>query len=95
MTLSQQKLTVWSAIISIAKHHLDFYGQSFIYGTDGFSAFHPDNLQRETRLLPMIITNFRIFNQPVHIGADNSPLKGSHLAHPGTDARPPPQYVFL
>lgn len=52
-------------------------GTIYFGGTDGFSAFHPDNLQRETRLLPMIITNFRIFNQPVHIGADNSPLKGA------------------
>jgi two-component system sensor histidine kinase ChiS len=50
-------------------------GTIYFGGTDGFSAFHPENLQRETRLLPMVITNFRIFNQPVRIGEENSPLR--------------------
>src|SRR5690606_21155568 len=49
-------------------------GTIYFGGTDGFSEFHPENLQRETRLLPMVITNFRIFNQPVPIGREDSPL---------------------
>lgn len=56
---------------------IDSDGTIYFGGTDGFSEFHPENLQRETRLLPMIITNFRIFNQPVPIGAEDSPLEKS------------------
>jgi two-component system sensor histidine kinase ChiS len=50
-------------------------GTIYFGSADGFSAFHPENLQRETRMLPMVITNFRIFNQPVKIGAEDSPLQ--------------------
>lgn len=53
---------------------IDTDGTIYFGSSDGFSEFHPENLQRETRLLPMVITNFRIFNQPVSIGADGSPL---------------------
>lgn len=54
---------------------IDSDGTIYFGGTDGFSEFHPDNLQRETRLLPMVITNFRVFNQPVPIGSEDSPLE--------------------
>lgn len=56
---------------------IDSDGTIYFGGTDGFSEFHPENLQRETRLLPMVITNFRIFNQPVPIGNEDSPLDKS------------------
>lgn len=53
---------------------IDADGTIYFGSTDGFSEFHPENLQRETRLLPMVITSFRIFNQPVAIGTEDSPL---------------------
>lgn len=56
---------------------IDADGTIYFGGTDGFSAFHPDNLQLEIRHLPMVITNIRIFNKTPPIGTDDSPLQES------------------
>ena len=49
-------------------------GTVYFGGTDGISAFSPDKLRQEPPSFPLIVTNFRIFNQPVKIAAEGSPL---------------------
>lgn len=54
---------------------LDGDGTVYFGSTDGISAFHPENLQREISNLPLVITHFRILNMPVKVGTENSPLQ--------------------
>lgn len=49
--------------------------QQYIYfgGINGFNRFHPDSITINTYVPPVELTDFKIFNRPIHIG-DNSPL---------------------
>jgi PAS domain S-box-containing protein len=49
-------------------------GEMFFGGSNGFNAFFPQNIRDIPYVPPVVITNFRIFNKPVPIGA-NSVLK--------------------
>lgn len=52
-------------------------GHIIFGGSNGFNYFHPDSIN-DNRVIPkVVITDFKIFNQPVKVNEDNSPLKQS------------------
>jgi ligand-binding sensor domain-containing protein/signal transduction histidine kinase len=51
-------------------------GSILLGGTKGFNVIYPDKIVENTNIPPVLITDFRIFNKPVKIGARHgSPLK--------------------
>ena len=50
------------------------YGELFFGGTNGFTAFYPSTLETNTHVPPVVITDFQIFNKPVDIDGEDSPL---------------------
>ena len=52
-------------------------GELFFGGTNGFTAFFPSNLAANLHVPPVVITDFQIFNKPVGIDEEGSPLKKS------------------
>jgi ligand-binding sensor domain-containing protein/signal transduction histidine kinase len=50
-------------------------GELLFGGVNGFNIFHPGNLIENKNLPPVVITNFKLFNKPVVIGATKSPLQ--------------------
>ena len=44
-------------------------GEMFFGGSNGFNAFHPENVQDNPYVPPVVVTSFKIFNKPVPIGA--------------------------
>lgn len=49
-------------------------GEMFFGGSNGFNAFFPEEVRDNSYIPPVVITSFKIFNEPVSIGA-NSVLK--------------------
>ena len=49
-------------------------GQIFVGGTGGLSAFYPEQIQDNPTIPPVVLTGFELFNEPVEIGAEDSPL---------------------
>lgn len=49
-------------------------GELMFGGPDGFNIFHPDSLKYQNLSVPIVFTNFTIFNQPVAINNPKSPL---------------------
>ena len=49
-------------------------GKLFFGGINGVTAFYPDKLPNNPYIPPVVLTDFRLFNQSVSIG-DNSPLQ--------------------
>jgi ligand-binding sensor domain-containing protein len=54
-------------------------GELFFGGTNGFNVFKPEDLKNNNYVPPVLITDFQIFNKPVEIDKENSPLKQSIL----------------
>lgn len=54
----------------------DESGEMFLGGVNGLTAFHPDSIHDNLNIPPVVITNFRLFNEEVPIGED-SPLHES------------------
>jgi len=54
-------------------------GNIYFGGVNGFNYFHPDSIQPNSFIPPIVITNFLIFNRKVPIGSKNSPLK-THIS---------------
>lgn len=52
-------------------------GELYFGGTNGFNVFYPDQLKNNNHVPPVVITNFQIFNKPVDINKEDSPLKSS------------------
>ena len=50
-------------------------GNLFFGGTNGFNIFNPEELRNNDHIPPVVITNFQIFNRPVKINNEDSPLK--------------------
>ena len=46
----------------------------FFGGTNGFNVFHPEELRINDLVPEIVITDFTIFNKPVEVDAENSPL---------------------
>ncbi len=57
-----------------AYHHSRTGGELFFGGINGFNAFNPQLVKDNSYIPPIVITDFKIFNKPVPIGAD-SPLQ--------------------
>ncbi len=45
-------------------------GELLFGGTNGFNLFRPENVKSNTKIPPIYITDFKIFNKPVPIGED-------------------------
>jgi ligand-binding sensor domain-containing protein/signal transduction histidine kinase/DNA-binding response OmpR family regulator len=52
-----------------------FSGSLVFGGPDGFNMFNPDSIKFNTRVPSVYITDIKISNCPVKIGAENSPLQ--------------------
>ncbi|MDO1444988.1 two-component regulator propeller domain-containing protein [Rhodocytophaga aerolata] len=52
-----------------------YSGELLFGGNNGFNLFHPDSLKQLTSQVPLVWIDFQIFNKPVPIGKDNSPLQ--------------------
>jgi PAS domain S-box-containing protein len=63
-------LTGWSACFKSSS------GEMFFGGFSGGIAFHPDKVVDSPYVPPVVLTDFRLFDRPVTVGAD-SPLKRS------------------
>jgi signal transduction histidine kinase/ligand-binding sensor domain-containing protein len=53
-------------------------GELYFGGVNGFNVFHPEDIECNPYIPPVVITDFQIFNKPVNIG-ENSPLK-THIS---------------
>ena len=49
-------------------------GELFFGGINGFNAFYPQQVKNNDYIPPIVITDFKIFNQSIHLGKD-SPLQ--------------------
>ncbi|WP_397547004.1 methyl-accepting chemotaxis protein [Rhodothermus marinus] len=54
-------------------------GALFFGGFNGFNVIYPDRFEPNTTPPPVVLTDFRLFNQPVRVGAKDSPLK-AHIS---------------
>jgi len=53
----------------------DENGNIYFGGTEGFNVFNPDSIIENSLKSPVVITNLLIFNKPIGINTQNSPLK--------------------
>ncbi|MBN2521026.1 MAG: hypothetical protein JXB17_11005, partial [Bacteroidales bacterium] len=56
-------------------HYKSSDGKLYFGGTNGFNVFNPNDIIENKAIPPIIITDFQIFNKPVKINAEGSPLK--------------------
>jgi signal transduction histidine kinase/ligand-binding sensor domain-containing protein len=49
-------------------------GEFVFGGNNGFNLFHPDSLKRLNTDIPIVLTDFQLFNEPVPIRGKDSPL---------------------
>jgi PAS domain S-box-containing protein len=52
----------------------DATGFMYFAGNNGFNVFHPDSIQDNPFVPPIVLTDFQIFNQSIKAGDENSPL---------------------
>lgn len=52
-------------------------GTIMVGGINGFNEFHPDKIRHNSQVPAVILTDFQLFNQPVKIGSEHSPLSMS------------------
>ena len=50
-------------------------GELLFGGPNGFNVIHPDRLKENTFVPPVVLTDFQLFNRPVEIGGEESPLR--------------------
>ena len=50
-------------------------GEMYFGGVNGFNVFHPDEIVDNPNVPEIVITDFQIFNRPVSIAEEGSPLK--------------------
>lgn len=50
-------------------------GKLYFGSTKGFTAFSPNTIQENKNIPPVLITDIKIFNKPVSINKNNSPLR--------------------
>jgi len=53
----------------------DKNGKLYFGGNNGFNVFYPDSIKENTNKPEIVFTDFLIFNKPVEIGKEDSPLK--------------------
>jgi len=66
---------LWTLDIS-GESYCSSTGEMFIATNDGVLTFYPDSIQDNTHIPAVVITDFKLFGEPVKIG-ENSPLKRS------------------
>ncbi len=54
-------------------------GEIYFGGYNGFNSFHPDSIKVNDYIPKVYITGFNLFNKPVQIGGDESPLQ-NHIS---------------
>ncbi|MCP5049757.1 MAG: hypothetical protein GY940_21490, partial [bacterium] len=62
-------------------------GEMYFGGTNGFNVFHPGKLKDNTRVPPMVITDFKLFNKTVKIGdlgRDGNPILAKSISETST-----------
>jgi signal transduction histidine kinase/DNA-binding response OmpR family regulator len=47
-------------------------GEMFFGGDNGFNSFYPDSIKENVRIPPIVITDFRLFNNSVPVGLDTT-----------------------
>lgn len=52
----------------------DNQGEMFFGGVNGLNVFHPDSLQNSKKIPSVYLTGLKLFNKPVIVGDENSPL---------------------
>ncbi len=52
--------------------HKNMAGELFFGGTNGFNAFRPNELTDNSHIPKIVLTDFRLFNQPVTVGEYNA-----------------------
>ncbi len=52
----------------------DASGFMYFAGTNGFNVFHPDSIEDNHFVPPIVLTDFQIFNRSIKAGDKNSPL---------------------
>lgn len=55
-------------------------GELYFGGVNGYNHFHPNSIQENENIPPVVLSDFRLFNESVAIGADGSPIK-EHISH--------------
>jgi PAS domain S-box-containing protein len=70
----------------------DRLGRLYYGGVNGFNVFHPGDIQENTYLPPVVLTNFLLANQPVPI-SESGPL-GKHITFAEQLELAPEDYVF-
>lgn len=71
----------------------DEAGVFYFGGTNGITIFHPDSIKENTLIPKVVFTDFLIFNKPVSIGSDDSPLN-KHISLTKELTLKPYQTVF-
>ncbi len=56
-------------------HHTSARGEIYFGGEKGFNVFHPDSIRDNPHPPRLVLTEFRILDQPVTPGDENSPLQ--------------------
>ncbi len=56
-------------------YYKNMEGEFFFGNVKGFNTFYPDSLRKSSYLPPVVFTDFRLFNNPVSLGGENSPLR--------------------
>ena len=52
-------------------------GTIFVGGINGFNEFHPDRLASHSPKTTVVLADFQLFNKPVKVGSEDSPLSTS------------------
>jgi two-component system, sensor histidine kinase ChiS len=52
-------------------------GILYFGGINGVTMFNPDSVRENTYVPPVVFTDFKVFNKPVAVGIENSPLRKS------------------
>lgn len=68
-------------------------GELMFGGVNGFNTFYPDSLIEKTKDIPIVFSDFQIFNKPVIIGGKDSPLQ-AHINETRSITLPYNQSVF-
>jgi signal transduction histidine kinase len=54
----------------------DTHGEMFFPGVNGLTAFYPDKIRDNSYVPPLVLTDFRLFNEPVPVGPHSLLKKG-------------------
>ncbi|HTJ49007.1 MAG TPA: two-component regulator propeller domain-containing protein [Cyclobacteriaceae bacterium] len=63
-----------TAQFNVGAYYKDVEGRMYFGNIDGVSTFFPHHIRQNSFVPPVVITDFQLFNKPVHLGED-SPLK--------------------